>query len=72
MSQDNPFDRFVADLATSPVTLRSYRADPEAAMSAAGLSDEERALLRAGSFPAIVDYLGSGERPIPDPQPPGG
>jgi hypothetical protein len=73
MSDDNRLGRFIADLATKPATLKSYKADPEAAMSAAGLSENEKSAVRAGNFRAIVDLLGAGaERPIPDPQPPGG
>jgi len=42
-------------------------------MSAAGLSENEKSAVRSGNFRAIVDMLGAGEeRPVPDPQPPGG
>jgi hypothetical protein len=73
MSDDNRLGRFIADLATNPAALKAYKADPEAATSAAGLSENEKSAVRAGNFRAIVDLLGPGEeRPIPDVQPPGG
>ena len=73
MSDDNRLGRFIADLATNPTALKAYKTDPEAAMSAAGLSEDEKRAVRAGNFRAIVDMLGAGEeRPVPDPQPPGG
>ncbi|HEX9669010.1 MAG TPA: hypothetical protein VGC93_05950 [Thermoanaerobaculia bacterium] len=73
MSDDNRLGRFIADLATNPATLKAYRADPEAAMSAAGLSENEKSAVRSGNFRAIVEMLGADEeRPVPDPQPPGG
>ncbi len=65
MAGDNRLGRFIADLATSPDKLRRYKADPEAAMTAAGLSDEEKRVLRTGDFRLICDYLGEpGPRPI--------
>ncbi|HVF58805.1 MAG TPA: hypothetical protein VNJ70_03205 [Thermoanaerobaculia bacterium] len=73
MSDQNRLGRFIADLATNPAVLKAYKADPEAATSAAGLSEDEKSAVRAGNFRAIVDLLGEGtERPIPDVQPPGG
>lgn len=72
MSDQNRLGRFIADLATNPATLKAYRADPEAAMSAAGLFEDEKGAVRADSFRTIVEMLGEKERPIPDPQPPGG
>ena len=73
MSDGNRLGRFIADLATNPATLKAYKTDPEAAMSAAGLSESEKGAVRSGNFRAIVDLLGEGaERPIPDVQPPGG
>ena len=63
--EKNRFAQFIADLALDPGKLASYRKDAEAAMQAAGLSDEERAVLRKGDFRIICDYLGdTGPRPI--------
>jgi hypothetical protein len=73
MAGENRLGRFIADLALSPETLRSYQADAEAAMTAAGLSGEEKAVLRRGDFRVICDFLqAAGRRPFPDPQPGGG
>jgi hypothetical protein len=63
--EKNRFAQFIADLALDPGTLASYKKDAEAAMRAAGLSDEERAVLRKGDFRIICDFLGdTGPRPI--------
>ena len=63
--EEQRFARFIADLALDPTTLAQYRKDPEAAMEAAGLDDEEKAVLRTGNFQIICDYLGeSGPRPV--------
>jgi len=73
MSEENRLGRFIAELAVNPQRLGSYKADSEAAMTVAGLSDEEKAVLRKGDFRVICDFLGGpGQRPIPDPQPPSG
>ena len=69
---ENRLGRFIADLATNPATLKAYQADPEAAMSAAGISENEKSAVRSGNFRAIVGMLGEDERPIPDAPPPGG
>ena len=64
-SERNRLGRFIAELAVNPRKLRDYKDDPEAAMSAAGLSDEEKGVLRTGDFRVICDYLGDvGPRPI--------
>ena len=71
MAGDNRFARFIADLALDPGKLAQYKKDPEAAMQAAGLSDDEKGVLRTGDFGAICDWLGDcGPRPIT--QNPGG
>ena len=56
--------RFIADLATNPDKLRAYKSDPEAAMKAGGLSDDDKAVLYTGDFRSICDYLGG---PTPGP-----
>lgn len=64
-SEGNRLGRFIAELAVNPRKLRDYKDDPEAAMSAANLSDEEKRVLRTGDFRVICDYLGDGgPRPI--------
>lgn len=73
MSAASRLGSFVAGLATSPEQLRRYLADAEAAMAAAGLSEEEKAILRRGDFRVLCDFLDEGgPRPFPDPQPGGG
>jgi hypothetical protein len=63
--EKNRFAQFIADLALDPGKLASYKKDAEAAMQTAGLSDEERAVLRKGDFGIICKFLGaSGPRPI--------
>jgi hypothetical protein len=44
---------FLSDLATDPQRLGEFIQDPEGAMSAAELSDEDKNALRSG-FPAII------------------
>jgi hypothetical protein len=68
--EKNRFAQFIADLALDPGLLARYKKDAEAAMQAAGLSEEEQAVLRKGDFRIICDFLGdSGTRPI-DLEPP--
>jgi len=63
--EKNRFAQFIADLALNPGKLASYQKDAEAAMRAAGLADEEKAVLRKGDFGIICDYLvDTGPRPI--------
>ncbi|HYU32878.1 MAG TPA: hypothetical protein VEW48_12010 [Thermoanaerobaculia bacterium] len=62
------FARFIADLALDPGKLAQYKGDAEAAMQAAGLNDEEKAVLRKGDFRIICEYLGDGARPITQDQ----
>lgn len=65
-NEDQRFAHFIADLALHPGKLAHYREDPEAAMQAAGLNDEQKNVLRSGDWKNICDYLvPSGERPVP-------
>lgn len=67
MGEEQRFARFIADLALKPDTLAQYLEDPEAAMRAAGLNDEEKAVLRKGDFRIICDYLvPTRDRPAPE------
>lgn len=64
-NDDIRFSHFIASLALNPARLAQYQKDPEAAMEAASLDDEEKAVLRTGNFEIICDYLGeSGPRPV--------
>lgn len=63
--EKNRFAQFIADLALDPGKLAQYKKDPEAAMQAAGLTEEEKAVLRKGDFGIICEFLGdTGPRPI--------
>lgn len=62
--EEQRFARFIADLALDPGKLAHYLEDPEAAMQAAGLDEEEKKVLRSGNFGFICQFLGSGTRPI--------
>lgn len=65
MGEDIRFAHFIAVLALNPDELKRYKEDPEAAMEAAGLSDEEKEALRTGDFRVICEFLGDGgPRPI--------
>jgi hypothetical protein len=65
--QNNRFSRFVADLALDPDKLADYMKDPEAAMQAAGLDDEEKDVLRTGDFRVICEFLlPAVEKPAPN------
>jgi hypothetical protein len=69
---ENRFARFIADLALQPGKLAHYLEDSEAAMQAAGLNDEEKAVLRTGDFNVICDYLvPTRDRPAPGDWQPG-
>jgi len=70
--QKDRFAQFIADLALDPGKLAHYKKDPEAAMQAAGLSNDEKGVLRTGDFKVICDYLTpSGARPAPGEWQPG-
>ena len=65
MDEDIRFAHFIAVLALNPDELKRYKKDPEKAMEDAGLSDEEKAVLRKGDFRVICEFLGDpGPRPI--------
>jgi ribosomal silencing factor RsfS len=62
---DNRLAAFVAGLATSPRQLAAYRDDPEAAMNAAELSEQEKEVLRSGDWSVICEFLGGDDtRPM--------
>jgi hypothetical protein len=64
-NDDIRFSHFIASLALNPARLAQYQKDPEAAMEAAGLDDEEKGVLRTGNFQIICDFLGeSVPRPV--------
>ncbi len=63
---ENRLAAFIAGLATSPRKLDDYREDPEEAMAAAGLSDQDKEVLRSGDWRIICESLGGDDtRPLP-------
>ncbi len=61
---------FVADLASDPLKLQSYVADPAGEMAAAALTDEERGLLSDPGARALTDYMWDpGPKPISEDDP---
>jgi hypothetical protein len=68
MGEDIRFAHFIAVLALNPEELRRYQKDPEKAMQDAGLSDDEKGVLRTGDFRLICDLLDAGKRPITQDQ----
>lgn len=64
--------RFVAALALDSARLQDFVADPEEAMADAGLSHEEKKLLRHDNFKNLCDYLWKvGPRPTGEDEPGG-
>ena len=64
-ASENRLAAFVAELATSAERLQAYRADAEAAMEAARLGMEEKAVLRSGDWHSICEFLGEPDvRPV--------
>lgn len=62
---ENRLAAFIAELAVSPRTLEAYRDDREATMTAAGLSVEEKEVLRSGNWQNICEFLGGDDtRPM--------
>lgn len=72
MSANNRLARFVADLFLDQDKLRRYLKDPEAEMSAADLTEEQKQVLRTGDFKIICKYCRRGARPTPEEQISGG
>ena len=68
MGEDIRFAHFIAVLALNPDALKRYQKDAEKAMEDAGLSDEEKGVLRTGDFRLICDFLDAGTRPITQDQ----
>jgi hypothetical protein len=65
MGEEIRFAHFIAVLALNPDELKQYKQNPEKAMEDAGLSDEEKEVLRTGDFRVICEFLGDGgPRPI--------
>jgi len=63
---ENHMAAFIAGLAISPQRLYEYMEEPEQAMTAAGLSDQEKAVLRQGDWKVICELLSPDDtRPMP-------
>ncbi len=64
-ASENRLAAFIAGLSTAPEQLRAYRENAEAAMDAARLGEDEKAVLRSGDWHAICEFLGDpGIRPL--------
>ena len=62
---ENRLAGFIASLATAPQKLREYLDEPESAMAEAGLNEQEKEVLRSGSWQVICDFLGPDDtRPL--------
>ena len=62
---ENRLAAFIASLATAPQKLRDYLDDPEATMAEAGLSGQEKEVLRSGDWNVICEFLGPDDtRPL--------
>lgn len=48
---------FLTGISTDSGKLEIFQADPEAAMTAAGLNDTEKALVRSGNKQTIKEYF---------------
>jgi hypothetical protein len=63
------FSRFIAELALNPARLDLFLKDREAAMENAGLSEEQKDVLRTNDFEKICKFLvPSRTKPIPGEQ----
>jgi hypothetical protein len=49
--------RYLRDLAANPARVRELQADPDAAMDRAGLSSQEKQILRRRNRAEITEYL---------------
>ena len=49
--------RFLIEVSEDPARLAAYRADPEAQMQAAGLSEQERAALRTADCARVREAM---------------
>lgn len=54
---ENHMAAFIAYLAISPQKLYEYLEDPERTMTEAGLSDQEKNVLRSGDWKMICEFL---------------
>lgn len=65
MSEDAPRDaesnlaKFVREMSEATERLEEFSTDPEASMSAAGLSEDEKEIIRRGDEGEILNAIGS-------------
>lgn len=66
---ENKLAKFIASLALTPKTQAAYRADPESTMAEAGLSEDQKAVLRGGDWRSIIEMIElPDERPLAEEQ----
>lgn len=68
--------RFLIELSQDPARMEDYRQDPGLVLGAAGLTVEEREVIRSGDAARLQALLGRSvpllmsQRPVPPPPPP--
>jgi hypothetical protein len=63
-SQSN-FARFVLEMSLAATRLEEFEEDPERVMSEAGLSEEEKEIIRGGDEEEILAAVGQGPQQAP-------
>ncbi len=54
---------YVVSVSEDPEKAQAHKDDPDAAMDAAGLSDEDKDILKSGDLERIRDHLGDDSPP---------
>jgi hypothetical protein len=55
--------KYVVSVSEDPALADSHKSDPDAAMDAAGLSDEDKDVLKSGDLERIRKHLGDDSPP---------
>ena len=62
MAADNALD-YVVSVSQNPEMEQAHKEDPDAAMEKAGLSDEDKEVLKSGDLERIRNHLGDESPP---------
>ena len=54
---------YVVSVSENPDKAAAHKADPDAAMDAAGLSDDDKAIIKSGDIEQIRNHLGDDSPP---------
>ena len=54
---------YVVSVSEDPEKAAAHKADPDATMNAAGLSDEDKAIINSGDIESIRNHLGDDSPP---------